>query len=82
MSQKNVKPQAQGEIDMGMTGAEPDSMAPWSIERSAPAKWEFLTQVNAAEADISRYGDEGWELVSVRDHGFNESIYYFKRPKN
>jgi hypothetical protein len=45
-------------------------------------KWEYLVVVLAEQADINQYGEEGWDLLSVNPHAFNESTYYFKRLKN
>lgn len=49
---------------------------------SNPEKWEYLTVILGERADINLYGDEGWELVAVIPHAFNECTYYFKRLKN
>ncbi len=63
--------------------AAPDPLAPigGQILRVEPPSWEYLTRILAEQADISSYGADGWELVSVTSHGFNEATYYFKRPK-
>ncbi len=61
----------------------PDPMAPigGEILEAGPPRWEYLTRILQEQADISGYGEEGWELVSVTSHGFNEATYYFKRQK-
>jgi hypothetical protein len=47
-----------------------------------PERWEYLQILLGGEPDLNPYGAEGWELLFTTEHGFNERIYYFKRPKN
>ncbi len=62
--------------------AAPDPLAPVGrISRTVPPCWEVLTVVLVPQADLSHYLTDGWELISVIERGFNECIYYFKRPK-
>ncbi len=63
--------------------AAPDPLAPVASEilKAEPLTWEFTSAVLGERADIGRYLADGWEPVSVVEHGFNECIYYFKRPK-
>jgi len=63
-------------------------VAPVAGEKTVPAllasvdqKWEYLVFIAGERADLNPYGADGWELVSVLTHAFNESTYHFKRPK-
>ncbi len=62
--------------------AAPDPLAPVGrISRTDPPRWEVLTVVLVPQADLSRYLADGWQPISIIERGFNECIYYFKRPK-
>ncbi len=80
MTAKRQRPE---EALLGEINRTPDPLAPigGEILQAEPPRWEYLTLVKGERADIARYGEEGWELVSVTPHGFNESTYYFKRQK-
>lgn len=50
-------------------------------------KFEYLSYTSTTPSDkLARYGDAGWELVSVVAYSPNPSniffVYYFKREKN
>ncbi len=82
--EKALRDEMNRPIDGGVfCQAAPDPLAPIAgqILRVEPATWEYMTRTLAEHADISQYGADGWELVSVTSHGFNEATYYFKRPK-
>ena len=36
---------------------------------------------SASEDKLNELGAEGWELVSVRNDGSSQPLFYFKRPK-
>ena len=36
---------------------------------------------SGSEAKLNELGDQGWELISVRNDGTSEPVFYFKRPK-
>ncbi len=86
---------APAEIDDGLAAAAPDKMAPASTWAHDPGltssiagtleaiepKFEMLKTVAGESADLTPYLDEGWEPIAILPHGFNENIYYFKRPR-
>ena len=37
---------------------------------------------SASEEKLNELGAEGWELISVRNDGTSQPVFYFKRPKN
>ena len=43
-------------------------------------KWEYYQENNLESKDLDELGDEGWELVSVTEHGRN-ILYTFKKEK-
>lgn len=36
---------------------------------------------SASEDKLNELGAEGWELISVRNDGTSQPVFYFKRPK-
>ncbi len=36
---------------------------------------------SASEEKLNELGEQGWELVSVRNDGSSQPVFYFKRPK-
>ena len=36
---------------------------------------------SASEEKLNELGEQGWELVSVRNDGSDQPVFYFKRPK-
>ncbi|MBN2118503.1 MAG: hypothetical protein JW730_18160 [Anaerolineales bacterium] len=52
-----------------------------SLLETKRQEWEYLVIVLGEQADLNPYGSKGWELVGLTAHGFNESIYHFKRPR-
>jgi hypothetical protein len=66
-----------------------DRVAPLSADKMVPAtitpvdqkRWEYLVIIAGERTDLNPYGIDGWELVTVLTHAFNESTYHFKRPK-
>ncbi len=69
-----------------------DSASAWSGQ-----KWEYRvlriddrrgsntsgqrSRGSASEAKLNELGEQGWELISVRNDGSSEPVFYFKRPK-
>jgi len=51
------------------------------IKPSARQKWEYKTGKMDADADMTQYGGEGWELVSVIQTASDPGTVtaYFKR---
>lgn len=47
------------------------------------AQWEYRSGVMELGADLSQYGVEGWELVSVTPvpHDPGSAAYHFKRKR-
>ncbi|NRB75428.1 MAG: hypothetical protein HRU46_13785 [Verrucomicrobiales bacterium] len=37
---------------------------------------------SASEEKLNELGEQGWELVSVRNDGSDQPVFYFKRPKS
>ena len=61
----------------------------WATSAQAPKpaerqQWEYklVSEFSEPEAEFTRYGSEGWELITVvpYDEGVNRRAY-FKRPK-
>jgi hypothetical protein len=71
----------QAEIDSGLTAASPDKMTPASLQTDLQ-KWESKIVKLAELADLSEYGNSGWELVSVvaESRSTGRCIYQFRRP--
>jgi hypothetical protein len=48
-----------------------------------PAQWEYRQARMEADADISQFGAEGWELVAVVPVSYDPSTcnYWFKRRR-
>ena len=47
-------------------------------------QWEYLSTSGDLDYDdgyLDRYGEDGWELVSVISLGQGRVFLYFKRPK-
>jgi hypothetical protein len=47
-------------------------------------KYEYLTVVllrDNLQADLNRYGKDGWELVGIVDYTSMQHTYIFKRGK-
>lgn len=42
--------------------------------------WEYKTCMNANTVDLSKFGNEGWELVTVVQAN-SYKMFYFKREK-
>ena len=42
--------------------------------------WEYKTFINANAVDLSKFGNEGWELVTVVQAS-SYKMFYFKREK-
>lgn len=40
--------------------------------------WEYKTYINANTVDLSKFGNEGWELVTVVQAN-SYKMFYFKR---
>lgn len=43
--------------------------------------WEYRSEYLNRSADLSRFGAEGWELVSVAPAGGDMAMFYFKRRR-
>lgn len=52
------------------------------LEKKTPPHWEYKNARMDADADMTQYGGEGWELVSVVPCAGDPStvMAYFKRP--
>lgn len=46
-----------------------------------PFQWEYRTAIMDREADLSQFGAEGWELVSVTPDAGDRATYYFKKRR-
>lgn len=46
-----------------------------------PFQWEYRSAIMDREADLSQFGAEGWELVSVTAEAGDRATYYFKRRR-
>ena len=57
----------------------PDAMAPASLLTVKPPKWEYRSLLLSRTADLSSYGREGWELVSVIPQPADQAMFYFRR---
>ncbi len=46
-------------------------------------QWDYRSSVMSVKADISQYGSEGWELVTVvvLHNNPENAIYHFKRRR-
>lgn len=42
-------------------------------------RWEYLKEKNLLLKDLDKFGNEGWELITIHQIG-NTVFYYFKRP--
>jgi hypothetical protein len=51
--------------------------------RPQPATWEYRSEILPHKPDLSRFTDEGWELVSVVGipHDPGVAAFHFKRRK-
>lgn len=49
-----------------------------------PAQWEYKSRRMDLDADLTQYGQDGWELVSVAPlpHDPSMAAYHFKRRKD
>lgn len=45
-------------------------------------KWEYLIRDGLTEKNMDAYGEDGWELVTVRPDEADKYLitFYFKRP--
>lgn len=79
-------------IDRSFIHQNPDGMAPRStnalpeaipgvLSTSEPIKWEYQPVLGPRCLDLSNFGAEGWELISVISQPADQAIFYFKRPK-
>lgn len=52
-------------------------------EHSRAFQWEYRTATMDLDADLTQYGAEGWELVSVVPvaHDPMTAVYHFKRRR-
>ena len=56
-------------------------------DKSGPAskpagpRWEYRSKTMEVNADLTQYGDDGWELVSVSPlpHDPSQAVFHFKR---
>lgn len=46
-----------------------------------PYQWEYRSATMERDADLSQFGAEGWELVSVAAHPGDMAQFWFKRRK-
>jgi len=65
-------------IDPGMVRQMPDAMTPKS--ENLPA-WEYRSELGPRLLDISSFGAQGWELVSVIPQPADQAVFYFRRKK-
>lgn len=61
-----------GNIDDGFVAA---------IEEPQPdiTRYKYLNVMLSNAADINRFGDEGWELVSVIPATLDRAVFYFRK---
>ena len=78
---QNIGEVATQEIYTRVATISNDEIIPVGISAAGPVRWEYLAFIAGERADLNPYGADGWELVSVLTHAFNESTYHFKRPK-
>jgi len=65
----------------------PDAMTPKSqegqgvlVELEHP-KWAYKSALLPRQSDLTPYGAEGWELVTVVAQAADLAMFYFRRPK-
>jgi hypothetical protein len=44
-----------------------------------PVRYKYLNVMLSNAADINRFGDEGWELVSVIPAPLDRAVFYFRK---
>ena len=54
---------------------------PGTLPRADGPKWEYRTVLASRDADLNRYGEQGWELVSAIPQPADQVAYCFKRRK-
>jgi len=77
-------------------GIQQTAAQPKEAKTPAALKWEYKRVETPNDADLNKFGEEGWELVTVvggypysssggsspgGGSGFTKVIYVFKRPK-
>ena len=45
-------------------------------------QWEYLVKKRCSDYELTQFGNQGWELVSVDGASGGGTCFYFKRPKN
>jgi hypothetical protein len=69
-------------VDSKMVREEnPDPMEPRSLQLGNRPRYEYKSVVLARTADLSPYGDEGWELRSTEPAPADQTVYHFIRRK-
>jgi hypothetical protein len=61
-----------------------------TVDKTEPEKpkkqpaWEYKSRRMDLDADLTQYGQEGWELVAVTPlpHDPSQTMYHFKRRKD
>ncbi len=56
---------------------------PAYISEPRRVQWDYRSPVMSVKADITQYGSEGWELVTVAvlPHSPDMAIFHFKRRR-
>jgi hypothetical protein len=69
-------------IDRKMVREIPDPMAPKSaVEQLGISPWEYRSVFGPRLADLSPFGADGWELVTVIPQPGDQAVFYFRRLK-
>jgi hypothetical protein len=80
---KNKKDSALREPEIAGHGRQyrdnPDAMAPASLRDDISARWEYKSVLLNRNAELSGYGAEGWQLVSVIPQAADQAMFYFRR---
>jgi hypothetical protein len=71
---------AKANVDSRMVCESPDAMTPSSLVAGLP-KWEYQSVLGPRLLDLSKFGEQGWELTSVIPQPADQAIFYFRRSK-
>jgi hypothetical protein len=68
-------------VDDAMVRDVQDPMVPGTLLVAGPPQWEYKSVLLPRQADLSQYGSEGWELISVIGAPADQAVFYFRRLK-
>ena len=59
------------------------SQSPATAPAQLAPRWEYRSKKMDVEADLTQYGQDGWELVAVVNipHDPGQAVYHFKRRR-